>query len=47
MAAAIPFIPLIAAGVGVGGSLISGAQADSRNNQQIGLAQQSQQKHSQ
>ena len=38
----IPFIPLLAAGVGVGGSLISGAQASARNNQQIGLAQQSQ-----
>lgn len=40
----IPFIPLIAAGIGAGTAVYSGVQANNRNNQQIGLAQDSQQK---
>ena len=40
MPAVIPFIPLIAAGVGVGGSLIGGKMASDRNNQVMGKIDQ-------
>ena len=42
MPAVLPFIPLIAAGIGGGVSLYQGYKADQRNQQQIGQAQQSQ-----
>lgn len=40
MPALIPFIPLLAAGVGAGTSLYSGAQASRRNEQALGQANQ-------
>lgn len=44
MPAVLPFLPLISAGIGGVTSLISGNRADQQNQQQIGLAQQSQQR---
>lgn len=43
MPAVIPFIPLIAAGIGAGTAVYSGVQADKRNQTQIGLANQNMQ----
>ena len=47
MPAVLPFVPMIASVIGLGGSIISGNQASAQNAQQIGLAQQSQQQQQQ